>query len=74
MIAIMNFTLIAARIKEIRTENHLSQAQFGEKLSVSQDTVSLWEKGKSLPTTECVILIARTFGVSADYLLGLTDY
>ena len=70
----MNTILIGNRIKEIRTENHLSQSQFGNRLSISQDTVSLWENGKSAPTTEYVILIAQTFGVSADYLLGLTDY
>lgn len=62
------------RIREIRTDNHLTQSQFGEKISVSQDTVSLWEKGTSVPTTEYVIRIAETFFVSADYLLGLSEY
>ena len=71
---IMDAQNIGMRIKEIRTENHLTQAQFGAKLTVSQDTVSLWEKGKSIPTTEFIILIARTFHVSADYLLGLSEY
>ena len=70
----MDMQSIALRIKEIRTENRLTQSQFGEKLSVSQDTVSLWEKGKSIPTTEFVILIAKTFRVSADFLLGLSEY
>lgn len=70
----MNASIIAARIKETRLENHLNQSQFEEKLAASQDTVSLWENGKSIPTTEYVILIATTFGVSADYLLGLTEY
>ena len=55
-------------------EKGLSQSKFGEKLCVSQDTVSLWEKGKSLPTTETVITIATQFDVSADYILGLKDY
>lgn len=67
-------TTIGKRIKEIRTEAELTQAQFGEKLSVSQDNVSLWEKGKGMPTVDCVILICKIFGVSADYLLGLKDY
>lgn len=70
----MDVSIIATRIKEIRLEHHLNQSLFGEKLAVSQDTVSLWENGKSVPTTEYVILIATTFGVSADYLLGLTEY
>ncbi len=43
-------------------------------LSVSQDTVSLWETGKSLPSLEYVVQICRIFGVSADFLLGLAEY
>lgn len=66
--------IIADRIKEIRLENKLSQAKFGEKLLVSQDTVSLWEKNKALPNTEYIILICQIFEVSADYLLGLIDW
>ncbi len=66
--------IIAKRIKEIRIEANLSQAKFGEMLFVSQDTVSLWEQGKSLPTTELVVAISRTFRVSADFILGLDDY
>ena len=61
---------IGKRIKEIRIENKLSQKQFGETLSVSQDTVSLWENGKSLPTAEFVIAICRRFQVSADYRIA----
>lgn len=70
----MNIGIIAERIKEIRTSNALSQTQFGDALLVSQDTVSLWEKGKSVPTTEYVVLIAQIYHVSADYILGLTEY
>ncbi|MBQ7236881.1 MAG: helix-turn-helix transcriptional regulator [Clostridia bacterium] len=65
---------IGQRIKEIRIENKLSQKQFGEILSVSQDTVSLWETGKSLPTAEFLIAIAKNFNVSVDYILRLCDF
>lgn len=65
---------IGKRIKDIRTENKMSQTQFGKMLSVSQDTVSLWEKGKSAPDAELIVTICKEFSVSADYLLGLTEY
>ena len=65
---------IGKRIKDVRRESGLSQAQFGEKLSVSQDTVSLWENGRSAPNAELIIAIAKTFDVSADFLLGLKEY
>jgi len=64
---------IAQRIKEIRLENKLNQSQFGNSISVSQDTISLWEKGKSLPNTEFIIEICKKYNVSANYLLGLED-
>ena len=64
---------ISQRLKEIRIDNKLSQSAFGEILSVSQDTVSLWENGKSLPSTEFIIEICKRFNVSADYLLCLED-
>jgi transcriptional regulator with XRE-family HTH domain len=65
---------IAQRIKQLRLDNNLTQAQFGCTLSVSQDTISLWEKGKSLPTAEYLIAISKTFGVSVDYILCLAEF
>ena len=65
---------IGQRIKELRIENKLSQQQFGKLLAVSQDTISLWENGKSLPTTENLIIIATKFNVSTDYILCLVDF
>ncbi len=64
----------ARRFKAIRTENGLTQSQLGDKLSVSQDTVSLWETGKSTPGAEYIVAICKLFSVSADYLLGLAEY
>lgn len=66
--------VIAERLKEIRVENSITQQQLGKILSVSQDTISLWENGKSQPTIEYVVKICKVFQTSADYLLGLSDY
>ncbi|MCM1290265.1 MAG: helix-turn-helix domain-containing protein [Corallococcus sp.] len=70
----MNKQLISERIKEIRTFAKLNQSEFGKKVGVSQDTVSLWENARSLPATEYVVEIAEKFEVSSDYILGLKDY
>lgn len=40
-------------------------------LSTTQDTISLWELGKSLPDIVTVIKLSKIFGVSSDYLLNL---
>lgn len=66
--------IIGKRIHELRVEKGLSQAKLGEMLSVSQDTVSLWEKSKSYPSVEIVILLSEIFEVSCDYILGVIDY
>jgi len=42
---------LSKRLKELRIENGYSQSEFGKLLNVSQDTVSLWERNKSSPTT-----------------------
>ena len=66
--------IIAKRIKEIRKENNLTQLELGKILSVSQDNISLWETGKSLPTVQHVILLAKTFNLSTDYILGVSEF
>lgn len=68
----MNNT-IGKRIKELRLEKELSQAQLGKAINLSQDMVSLWELGKCLPSTEDIIRLAKFFNESADYILGLKD-
>lgn len=65
---------IGERLKEIRLDRNYSQQRMGEELSVSQDTISLWEKGKSVPTAEFLIAIAVKFEVSVDYILCLKDF
>ena len=65
--------IVGQRIREIRYEAKLNQSKFGQSISVSQDTISLWENGKSLPNTEFIILICKKYNVSADYLLGLEE-
>ena len=67
------FMNIHERIKELRKQNNFSQTELAKKLFVSQDTISLWEKGKSKPSIDYVILLAQLFGVTTDYLLGLED-
>ena len=61
-------------IKELRVEHNMTQSQLAKQLNISQDTVSLWERGKSQPDVENLKKLMKIFGVSADFLLGETDY
>ena len=64
----------AQRLKELRTENNISQNEFAEKCNVQQSCVSKWERGVTLPDAEMIVVICKALNVSADYLLGITDY
>ena len=50
-----------------------SQSEFALKIGVKQTSYSSWERGIKDPAAQTIAQIASTFGVSADWLLGLTD-
>ncbi len=57
-------------ILELRKGLSLSQDEFAEKLLITRQAVSRWENGETIPNTDTLKLIAETFNVSIDYLLG----
>ena len=61
------------RLAELRKDAGLTQRQFAQQLHVSLNTVSGWERGLADPDDETKLLLAQRFGVTADYLLGLSD-
>lgn len=64
---------IAERILTIRRRCGLTQAEFAEKLGVSDKAVSKWERGISMPDLSVLTDISKLFGVSTDVLLGLRE-
>ena len=61
------------RIKELRLSLGLNQIQFGRKLSVTKQCISNWENDNIQPSIDMLIKISKTFSVSADYLLGISN-
>lgn len=57
-------------LAEIRGKHNLTQEQMAEKLYVTRQAVSRWEKGETIPNTETLKRISREFGVSINTLLG----
>lgn len=51
----------------------MSQAELAEKLGVSQQTISKYERGTREPDNETLVKLAEIFNCSIDYLLGKTD-
>lgn len=57
-------------ILKLRKSLNLSQDGLAEKLSVTRQAVSRWENGDTIPSIDTLKLIAETFNVSVDHLLG----
>ena len=57
----------------MRTERDVGQVELADKLGVSKAIISMWENGLREPKLSNLILLAEYFGVSIDYLAGLTD-
>lgn len=61
------------RIKALRAERKMSQQRLAIELNVTQAMVSKYEVGASEPDIATICRLAEIFGVSADYLLELSD-
>lgn len=58
-------------IKELRKERNINQSELAKMLCTTQDTISLWELGKSYPDIINLVRLSEIFNVSTDYLLGI---
>lgn len=64
---------IANRLVNLRKEKGLSQEQLAEKIGVSRQAVSKWERSEASPDTDNLIMLARLYEVSLDELLRTED-
>jgi len=60
-------------LKELRKEKGLTQTELASFLCTTQDSISLWELGKSFPDIPTLIKICKFFDVSTDFILGLDN-
>lgn len=61
---------VGEKIQKYRKDLDLSQEELGQKLLVSRQTISLWEKDQTAPTIDNLIRLREIFGVSVDEILG----
>ena len=72
----MDLIKIGKFIAELRKENGLTQEQLGDKIGVTNKTVSRWETGTYLPPADAMLAMGELFGVSVNEILSgsrLTD-
>ena len=65
--------LIGSRVREVRMERGLTQAQLAGMVDVSRQTINYIENGTFCPSTYLALRIARVFGVTVDDLFFLKD-
>lgn len=62
---------IANRLAALRKASALSQEQLADKLGISRQAISKWERAESSPDTDNLIALAKLYGVSLDELLKM---
>lgn len=66
-------TKFKERFRELKKESGLSDFKLSQLLGVSPMTICRWENGIHDIKSNELIKVAKFFGVSSDYLIGLED-
>ena len=61
--------MLGTRIAALRRAAGWSQGDLAQQLGVSASAVGMYEQGRREPSADLLVALARTFGVSVDYLL-----
>ena len=62
------------RLKYLRQEAKLSQAEFAKQIGISKSSINMYERGEREPSIETMETIADYFNVDMDYLHGKSDH
>ncbi len=62
------------RLRELRTERNLSIQALEKEINIGHASISRWENNQSSIVATQLIVLAKFFNVSTDYLLGLSEY
>lgn len=66
----MDVVRIGKFLSELRKEKKLTQEQLGEKIGVTNKTISRWENGNYLPPVEMLQILSEFYGVSINEILS----
>ena len=63
----------AERIRALREDNDWTQAKIAKQLKIGQKTYSDYELGKTRIPVDSLIVLAKLYNVSMDYICGVSD-
>lgn len=61
------------RIRLLRESRNMTQSELGRKINVTKAVISSYETGLHYPRHDALVKMAEFFGVSMDYMYGMTD-
>ena len=61
------------RIRDLREDNDKTQKELAKELNCSQQVYSNYELGQRDIPTDILIKLSKYYGVSVDYILGISD-
>ena len=61
------------RLRELRIEKNIGQVELANKLNLSKGIISLWENNLREPKLSNLIMLAKFFDVSIDFLAGIEN-
>ncbi|MBO5910107.1 MAG: helix-turn-helix transcriptional regulator [Clostridia bacterium] len=67
----MEQNVFGENLKSLRLEKGLGQVALANKLKLSKGIISLWENGLREPNMSSLIILAKYFNITIDYLVGL---
>lgn len=65
--------VIARRLTNLRKSKGLSQSELSEKIGISRQTISKWERGVSLPGVDNLTVLASFYELDAEKIMSLTE-
>ena len=65
--------IFAQNLRDLRESAGIGQVRLANDIGVSKGIISLWENGKREPTLSYLVLLAKYFNVTIDYLVGLEN-
>lgn len=61
------------RIREIREDHHLTQQKVADLLNIGQRTYADYESGKTRIPIDNILILAKYYNVSLDYIIGASN-
>lgn len=62
----MDINNIGKLLRKLKIENNWSQQELADKIPISRESISKWEKSKNIPDYQSLIRISEIFNISVD--------